>query len=91
MEFCNGGTLESYILEKKKIPEKEAILILKQILNGIAVTFSLFRNCTHTISSTEISRLRTYLCTTTSSKLPTLASPKNYKSATKLKSVSTPF
>lgn len=41
IEFCNGGTLQSEIDVKKRIPEKEAILILKQIINGIAVFFDI--------------------------------------------------
>ena len=36
IEYCNGGTLQQQIDTKFKIPEKEAILILKQIINGIA-------------------------------------------------------
>lgn len=37
MEYCNRGTLTEYLSEKKKLPEEEAISILKQILNGIKV------------------------------------------------------
>ena len=35
IEFCNKGTLQDEIDNKSRIPEKEAILILKQIINGI--------------------------------------------------------
>jgi serine/threonine protein kinase len=37
MEYCNGGELQREITNKYKIPEREAILILKQVINGIAV------------------------------------------------------
>jgi serine/threonine protein kinase len=37
LEYCNGGNLQDYIEKKGRIAEKEAILIFKQILNGIAV------------------------------------------------------
>lgn len=33
-EFCNGGDLEHYLQAKKIIPEDEATIFLKQILNG---------------------------------------------------------
>lgn len=36
IEYCNGGTLQQEIRNKHRIPEKQAILILKQIINGIA-------------------------------------------------------
>jgi serine/threonine protein kinase len=45
IEYCNGNTLQNYIERKGRIPEKEAILIFKQILNGIAVSIKLYRNC----------------------------------------------
>lgn len=51
MEYCNGGELQREISTKYKIPEREAILILKQIINGIAVLFSIFRSCTTTTLS----------------------------------------
>lgn len=37
VEYCNGGSLQDYIDRKGRITEKEAILIFKQILNGIGV------------------------------------------------------
>ena len=37
MEFCNRGNLEDEIKRRKNIPEREAIPILKQIINGITV------------------------------------------------------
>jgi serine/threonine protein kinase len=45
IEFCNGGTLQDEIERKIRIPEKEAVLVLKQIINGIAVRKVIFRNC----------------------------------------------
>ena len=36
MEFCNGGTLSEEIIHRNRIPEKQAIDILKQIIIGIA-------------------------------------------------------
>jgi serine/threonine protein kinase len=35
IEYCNGGNLANEIGLKKRIPEDEAIMILKQIINGI--------------------------------------------------------
>lgn len=46
VEYCNGGSLQDYIDRKGRISEKEAILIFKQILNGIAVYVASFRNFT---------------------------------------------
>ena len=37
LEYCNGGSLQQKISKMKKIPAQEAISILKQIINGIAV------------------------------------------------------
>lgn len=37
IEYCNGGSLQQKIDKMKKIPVQEAIAILKQIINGIAV------------------------------------------------------
>lgn len=36
LEYCGGKNLYDEIREKKKIPEHDAILILKQVMNGIA-------------------------------------------------------
>jgi serine/threonine protein kinase len=44
MEYCSGKTLDAYLQKKKKIPEKEAVDILRQIINGIAVSSISFRN-----------------------------------------------
>ena len=60
MEFCNGGELQREIINKYKIPEREAILILKQIINGIAVLVDLLRNCIITISSIAILKPKTF-------------------------------
>jgi serine/threonine protein kinase len=37
LEYCSGKNLQEYIDEKKSLPEEEAISILRQIMNGIAV------------------------------------------------------
>lgn len=34
MEYCNGGDLEKYLENKKRLTEDEATTFLKQILNG---------------------------------------------------------
>lgn len=44
-EFCNGGDLEHYLEKKKQIPEDEATLFLKQILNGFMVNPLSLRAC----------------------------------------------
>lgn len=36
IEYCNGGTLSQEITHRNRIPEKEAVEILKQIILGIA-------------------------------------------------------
>jgi hypothetical protein len=46
-----------------RIPEKEAIMILKQIINGIAVLHNLFRNCIVIELFTEISRQKIFFLT----------------------------
>jgi serine/threonine protein kinase len=38
IEYCGGGTLQEEIDDKGKISEAESIIIIKQIINGIAVT-----------------------------------------------------
>ena len=40
IEYCNGGELQQEIRNKIRIPEGEAILVLKQLINGIAVGLS---------------------------------------------------
>lgn len=37
MEYCNGGDLEEYLEKKKSISEDEAIMFIKQIINGFKV------------------------------------------------------
>ena len=37
MEYCNGGTLDEFLTDQGKVSENQAILIIKQILNGISV------------------------------------------------------
>lgn len=51
MEYCSGKTLDAYLQKKKKIPEKEAVDILRQIIEGIAVTTILLRSSIETKSS----------------------------------------
>ena len=36
-EFCNGGDLENYLEKKKCLTEDEAVMFLRQILNGFKV------------------------------------------------------
>lgn len=43
MEFCNGGTLSEEITTRNRIPERQAIDILKQIIIGIAVIYLLIQ------------------------------------------------
>jgi serine/threonine protein kinase len=52
IEYCNGMTLQEEINEKKRIPEKEAIFIMRQLINGVAVRLNLLRNCIGTASFT---------------------------------------
>ena len=40
LEFCKGGDLADYLDKKKRIPEPQAIPILKQILNGFRVNIT---------------------------------------------------
>ena len=35
IEYCNGNTLQKEIDEKRRIPEKEAVIITKHIINGL--------------------------------------------------------
>jgi serine/threonine protein kinase len=39
IEYCNGGTLESEIMARRRIPENEAIAILKQLIIGLSVNY----------------------------------------------------
>ena len=69
LEFCNGGELQREIINKYKIPEREAILILKQVINGIAVLFWLFRSCIIITLFIAILKLKIYCRTMESTKL----------------------
>jgi serine/threonine protein kinase len=46
LEYCNSGTLQDYLRKRGAIEEPDAIVILKQILFGIAVQLYLHRKCT---------------------------------------------
>jgi serine/threonine protein kinase len=59
LEYCSGATLQKEIDDKRRIPEKEAIEIIKHLINGLMVSLSPRRNCTATTSSTATSRPRT--------------------------------
>lgn len=37
VEYCSGGTLADLLAEKGRLPEKEAIDYIKQIVFGISV------------------------------------------------------
>jgi len=50
LEYCNGHTLQEYIDRKIRIREEEAVRILRQIINGIAVLLMSLRSCTGTAS-----------------------------------------
>jgi len=58
LEYCNGKTLEEYLKKKKKIPEEEAVAILRQIINGLAVFIILFRSCIKTALFIGILKLK---------------------------------
>ena len=60
LEYCNGGDLQAEINGKLRIPEREAILILKQLINGIAVRLCLARKCITIRLSTATSKPKTY-------------------------------
>lgn len=45
MEYCQGKTLDTYLQKRKKLPEREAVDILRQIISGISVSQSVSRNC----------------------------------------------
>ena len=40
IEYCNGGTLADTLADKGRIPENEAIDLIKQAIFGIAVKYS---------------------------------------------------
>ena len=60
LEYCNQGNLELYLKKRGAFNERDAISVLKQIICGLAVTFSVYRNFIGTGSSTEISNLLTF-------------------------------
>lgn len=43
LEYCSGQTLQDYIDKKRVIKEDEAVRILRQIINGIAVIILLMK------------------------------------------------
>jgi len=45
LEYCNGGGLDSYIKDHGPTEESDAVIILRQIILGLAVSGFLFRNC----------------------------------------------
>jgi serine/threonine protein kinase len=59
LEFCNGKTLHQELQEKHHLPENEAIIIIRHIINGLMVVPDRPRKCTSTRSSTATSRPRT--------------------------------
>jgi len=38
MEYCNGASLEHYLKRKGRFQERNAIIILKEIIFGLAVS-----------------------------------------------------
>ena len=53
MEFCKDGTLQHYVNSRSNIPEREAISIIRQVINGVAVQEILIRNYIQKVSYTE--------------------------------------
>jgi serine/threonine protein kinase len=51
IEHCNGPTLQAAITDRGRIPEKEAVAIMRQLIKGIAVPLTLRRKCTDSASS----------------------------------------
>ena len=43
LELCEGKTLYEYLQKKQKLPEQEAVEILRQIISGIAVDLQLIQ------------------------------------------------
>lgn len=39
-EYCNGGSLQSYLDRKGQIPENEAIKIIHQLIQGCQALYS---------------------------------------------------
>lgn len=44
IQFCNGGTLSEEIISRNRIPEKQAIEVVKQIIMGVAVILSIIQD-----------------------------------------------
>lgn len=42
MEYCKDGDLEQEVRRNKFLPENDAVIILKQILNGLAVKIYIY-------------------------------------------------
>ena len=59
IEYCNGGTLSEEIYKRGRIPEVEAIEVLKQIITGLAVNVQSCRPCIELTLSTETLRQTT--------------------------------
>ena len=51
MEYCNGATIEHYIKRKGRFKEQDAIMVLKEIIFGLAVRILINRKCIGTESS----------------------------------------
>lgn len=45
IEYCNGKNLQHEIDSKGRIPEAEAILIMRQLINGLVVLGLSLRKC----------------------------------------------
>ena len=58
IEFCDGRTLADQLKQRsdRRFSEKEAVDIIRHIINGIAVFLRGVRNCTGTASCTATSR-----------------------------------
>lgn len=54
IEYCNGKNLQHEIYNKGRIPEAEAILIMRQLINGLVVLDSSLRKCIGITSSIAI-------------------------------------
>jgi serine/threonine protein kinase len=79
LEYCSGGALDSYIKTRGPVDESDAVVILRQIILGLAVPFFLVRNCTETGSFIGTSSLPTSSSTTECSNWLILASLKRLK------------
>lgn len=82
LEYCNGHTLQEFLDRKIRINEEEAVRILRQVINGIAVPLPPRRSCTSTASSTATSRPTTSWSTRGSTRSSTSVSRRNSISPT---------